>query len=81
GNVALRVSPSTPAEQLGQIRRKKKRTREDMFQELLQVSCAPDSEHRAWRIMLKDRLQRDSEDRRNGQQEMIALRMEQRDMI
>ncbi|XP_067425841.1 zinc finger and SCAN domain-containing protein 29-like isoform X2 [Emydura macquarii macquarii] len=80
-NMALRVSSATPAERLGQMRRRKKRTREDMFQEVLQASRASECEQRAWRRMINDKMQRDSEDRRNAQQEMIALLREQTDML
>ncbi|XP_074927750.1 uncharacterized protein LOC116825581 isoform X2 [Chelonoidis abingdonii] len=80
-NAALRASPSTPEERLGQVRRRKKRTREDMFQEVLRASRASEREQRAWRIMINDKMQRDSEDRRNGQQEMITLLREQTDML
>ncbi|CAM2101587.1 unnamed protein product [Caretta caretta] len=80
-NAALRASPSTPEERLGQVRRRKKRTREDMFQEVLRASRASEREQRAWRVMINDKMQRDSEDRRNGQQEMITLLREQTDML
>ncbi|CAM2100851.1 unnamed protein product [Caretta caretta] len=57
---AFRVSPSTPVERLSQIRRKKKRTQEDTFNEILQASVALDNEHRAWRTnsLEKNRVER-----------------------
>lgn len=38
-----------PAERLALIRRRKTRSREDMFSKILQSSMASDNEHRAWR--------------------------------
>ncbi|XP_074873367.1 uncharacterized protein LOC142024919 [Carettochelys insculpta] len=80
-HVAFGASPPPPEERLGQIRRQKKRTREDMFQEVLRASRASEREQRAWRVLIDDKMQRDSEDRRNAQQEMIALLREQTDML
>ncbi|EMP37964.1 DCN1-like protein 5 [Chelonia mydas] len=47
--VALRGSPSIPDEHLSQIKRRKKRTQDDMFSEILQASAALDREQKAWR--------------------------------
>ncbi|XP_075769848.1 uncharacterized protein LOC142823165 [Pelodiscus sinensis] len=80
-NVAFQAFPDPPEETPSQERRRKKRTREDMFQEVLRATRASEREQRAWRVMINDKMQRDSEDRRNGQQEMIALLREQTDML
>ncbi|EMP27639.1 Putative palmitoyltransferase ZDHHC1 [Chelonia mydas] len=62
--VAFRVSPSTPTEHLSQIRKRKKRTQDDMFQKILQASSASDSEHRARRMNIVDSLEKDRVKRR-----------------
>ncbi|KAH1178788.1 hypothetical protein KIL84_000119 [Mauremys mutica] len=88
GNVTLRVSPSTPVERLSQIRRRRKRTCRDVFQEILQASGASDTEHKAWRITLVDRMDRDRVERRKAkekerdmQQEMLALLKQETEML
>lgn len=58
-----KVSHSTPLEHLSQIRKRNKRTRDDMFQEILQVSATSENETRAWRIILADIM-----DKRSGQE-------------
>ncbi|XP_074811647.1 uncharacterized protein LOC141989158 isoform X3 [Natator depressus] len=49
GERKLRVSHFTPMEGLSQIRRRKKWTQDDMFNEILQVRAVSDCEHRAWK--------------------------------
>ncbi|KAH1169028.1 hypothetical protein KIL84_013618 [Mauremys mutica] len=70
------------------MRRRRKRTRDDMFQEILQASGASDTEHSAWRITLVDRMDRDRVDRRKAQEkerdvqrEMLPLLKQQADML
>ncbi|CAM2096255.1 unnamed protein product [Caretta caretta] len=46
-------------------KKEKEEEKEDMFQEILPVSGALDTEQTAWRMILGDRI--------NGQQEIIAL--------
>ncbi|XP_074824529.1 leucine-rich repeat-containing protein 36 isoform X3 [Natator depressus] len=80
---AFRVSPSTPVERLSQIRRKKKRTQEDTFNEILQASVALDNEHRAWRMnsLEKDRVERrkaQEKEREMHQHILGLLRQQQR---
>ncbi|XP_065422873.1 palmitoyltransferase ZDHHC1 isoform X14 [Chrysemys picta bellii] len=62
--VAFRVSPSTLTEHLSHIRRRKKRTQDDMFREILQASFALDSEHRVGRMNIADSLEKDRVKRR-----------------
>ncbi|XP_067420165.1 uncharacterized protein [Emydura macquarii macquarii] len=88
GNVALRVLPATPAEQLSQIRRRRKRTEDDMFQEILKASADLNTKHRAWSITLADSMARDRAERRKAQekerdmqQEMLVLHKQQTDML
>ncbi|KAH1175395.1 hypothetical protein KIL84_008269 [Mauremys mutica] len=66
---AFRVSPSTPAKHLSQIRKRKKGTRDDTFSEILQASAASDHEHRAWRMNVADSLEKEKVERRKAQQE------------
>lgn len=46
-------------------KKEKEEEKEDMFQEILPASGALDTEQRAWRMILEDRI--------NGQEEIIAL--------
>ncbi|CAM2097303.1 unnamed protein product [Caretta caretta] len=57
---ALTVCLCTPTECL----RRKKRTRDDMFQEILQASAAMDNEHRAYRMNTEDNLEKERVERR-----------------
>ncbi|CAM4566995.1 unnamed protein product [Lepidochelys olivacea] len=61
---ALRGSPSTPVECLSQIRRRKKRTWDDMFNEILHASAASDCEQRAWRVNIADSMEKERAERR-----------------
>ncbi|XP_074831320.1 uncharacterized protein LOC142000727 [Natator depressus] len=65
---ALRVFLSTPAECLTQIRRRKKRTWDDVFTELLQASAALDFEHRDCRMNIGDSLEKERVERRKVQE-------------
>ncbi|XP_065409727.1 uncharacterized protein LOC135972956 [Chrysemys picta bellii] len=79
---------STPGQRLSQIRRRKKKTREDMFSELIMSTSESDKmELSTWRIALSDSLNKDSEDRRAcreheraAQEEMLRIMREQTDM-
>ncbi|CAM5120479.1 unnamed protein product [Eretmochelys imbricata] len=66
---ALRGSPSTPVECLSQIRRRKKRTWDDMFNEILHACAASDCEQRAWRVNIADSMEKERAERRKSQQE------------
>ncbi|CAM2112172.1 unnamed protein product [Caretta caretta] len=66
GNVAGKISSSIPAEQLSQIGRRRNRTWDGMFQEILQASGASDTKRRAWRITLTDSMDRDREEKSKG---------------
>ncbi|EMP37202.1 hypothetical protein UY3_05733 [Chelonia mydas] len=59
-----RVSLSTPTERLSQIQRRKRTTRDDMFQEIRQASAASENETRAWRITVADSMEKDRMKRR-----------------
>ncbi|XP_067389380.1 aquaporin-11 isoform X1 [Emydura macquarii macquarii] len=61
---AFRVFCSTPMKHLSQIRRKEKRIRDDLFQEILQASAALENKNRAWSITIADSLEKDSVERR-----------------
>nr|XP_023960111.1 uncharacterized protein LOC112059403 [Chrysemys picta bellii] len=53
---------STPEQRLSQMRRHKKKTWEDMFDELMHISKSDKMELRAWRITLSENLDVDRED-------------------
>ncbi|CAM2112165.1 unnamed protein product [Caretta caretta] len=55
----FRVSPSTPVERLSQVRRRKKRTWDDRFNEILHANTASNREHRAWKINIADSLEKE----------------------
>ncbi|EMP32888.1 Exocyst complex component 3-like protein 2 [Chelonia mydas] len=64
---AFKVSPSTPTEHLSQIKRRKKRTGDDTFQDVLQASAAFDRAHRAWRMTTAESLEKERVERRKAQ--------------
>ncbi|CAM2099354.1 unnamed protein product [Caretta caretta] len=66
GIVALRVSLSTPAEDQSQIRRRKKRTWNYMFQEMLQACAASENMTRAWRMILGDSMEKERVERKKA---------------
>lgn len=83
--MAFRFSPSTPAECLSQTSRRKKRSQDDTFQEILQASGALNTEHRAWRITIADSLgkygverRKMQEKERDMQQDILGLLRKQR---
>ncbi|XP_065274072.1 uncharacterized protein LOC135890590 [Emys orbicularis] len=74
-----------PGQRLSQIRRRKKKTRADMFNELM---CASESDKSEWRIALSENLAMHREDRRAcrehehaTQEEMLRIMKEQSDML
>ncbi|EMP40454.1 Thyrotropin-releasing hormone-degrading ectoenzyme [Chelonia mydas] len=48
-------------------KRRKKRTRENLFSEILQASAASDSEQRSWKVNIADSIERGRMDRRKAQ--------------
>ncbi|CAM5147670.1 unnamed protein product [Eretmochelys imbricata] len=87
GNVSFGVS-STPESRLSLIRRRRKRTREDMFTEIMNASRTADTERRAWRISLFEKLDMDMESRKASnereravQDEMLRIMRDQSDML
>ncbi|XP_074981061.1 NKG2-A/NKG2-B type II integral membrane protein-like [Caretta caretta] len=79
---------STLGQRLSQIRRQKKKTREDMFNKLMRASKSDKTELSARRIALSDSLHKDSEDRRacrehvrDTQDKMVWIMREQIDML
>ncbi|XP_050807904.1 uncharacterized protein LOC127050226 isoform X1 [Gopherus flavomarginatus] len=80
-DVPLRATSYAPAERLHQIRRRTRRSKEDIFRELLQSTDAADSESRAWRETINEKLRMDSQERRQGQERMIKLMEDQTEML
>ncbi|XP_030413439.1 pinin-like isoform X2 [Gopherus evgoodei] len=80
-DVSLRATSYAPAERLHQIRRRTRRSKEDIFRELLQSTDAADSESRAWRETINEKLRMDSQERRQGQERMIKLMEDQTEML
>ncbi|XP_067415905.1 uncharacterized protein [Emydura macquarii macquarii] len=88
-NMAFNTPPShTPAERLSQIRRRKKKTWDDMINEVMNTSAAADTELRAWRISLSDKLNMDMDNRKaaqeydhSTQEEMLRIMGDQSDML
>ncbi|XP_053880957.1 uncharacterized protein LOC128835468 [Malaclemys terrapin pileata] len=83
-----RGASSMLGQRLFQIRRWKKKTREDMFNELIHASKSDKMELSTWRIALSENLHNDCEDRRacrehkcDTQDEMVRLMREQTDML
>ncbi|XP_074817638.1 neuronal growth regulator 1 isoform X2 [Natator depressus] len=79
---------SIPGQRLSQIRRWGKKTREDMFNELMHTSESDKMELRTWRITLSENLDLDRKDRRACreqeramQEEMVRIMKEQSDML
>ncbi|XP_053891598.1 uncharacterized protein LOC128840972 [Malaclemys terrapin pileata] len=77
-----------PGQRLSQIRRRKKKTWEDMFNELMHASESDKTEFSAWRIILPNSLHNDREDRRASrehehdmQDEMVQIMKVQSDML
>ncbi|EMP32187.1 hypothetical protein UY3_10676 [Chelonia mydas] len=67
---ALRGAPSTPGEHLSPIKRRKKRTRDDVFSEILQASAASDHDQRIWRMNIANYMEKERADgRKESQQE------------
>ncbi|CAM2096822.1 unnamed protein product [Caretta caretta] len=66
--VALRGSLATPAELLSQRRKRKNRTWDDMFNEILQASAASYLEQRAWRMNTAGCVEKKRPDRRKAQE-------------
>ncbi|CAM2114024.1 unnamed protein product [Caretta caretta] len=50
------------------MRRRKKRTQDDVFSEILQASAASDHEQRAWKVNTGDSLDKERVDRRKAQE-------------
>ncbi|XP_043348948.1 uncharacterized protein LOC122455948 [Dermochelys coriacea] len=65
---------STLGQRLSQIRRQKKKTREDMFNELVRTSESDKKELRAWRIALSDNLHMDREEGEHAGNKNVAHR-------
>ncbi|XP_024061951.1 uncharacterized protein LOC112110955 [Terrapene carolina triunguis] len=61
---ACKVSPFTPTDHPSQIRRRKKRTWDDKFSEILKASATLDREHRACRVNIAGSLEKERVDRR-----------------
>ncbi|CAM2095771.1 unnamed protein product [Caretta caretta] len=55
-------------EWLRQIRRRNKRTRDDMYNEILQASTAPHCDHRTWRMNIAYSLDKERVERRKAQE-------------
>ncbi|EMP28947.1 Ankyrin repeat and SOCS box protein 5 [Chelonia mydas] len=71
GNVSFGML-STPENRLSLIRRRK-RKREDMFTEVMNASETADTELRAWRISLSEKLDMDMKSRKaSNEQEQVA---------
>ncbi|CAM2113600.1 unnamed protein product [Caretta caretta] len=77
--VPLRASFYTLAECPNQTRRRMKRSKK--AQELLQSSDQANSEHRVWRETIKEKLQMDSQERRQGQEQIIKFMEDQIEML
>ncbi|CAM2105975.1 unnamed protein product [Caretta caretta] len=58
-----------------------RRSKEDMFRELLQSSDQAKSEHRAWRETINEKLEMDSQERRQAQEQVIKLMQDQTEML
>ncbi|XP_077666517.1 uncharacterized protein LOC144261159 [Eretmochelys imbricata] len=87
GNVSFSLS-STPESRLSVIRRSRKRTQEDMFTEIMNTSGTADTELRAWRISLSEKLDMDMKSRKASnerecaaQDEMLWIMKDQADML
>ncbi|XP_074921728.1 uncharacterized protein LOC142046782 [Chelonoidis abingdonii] len=87
GNVSIGMS-STPEGRLSLIGRRRKRTLEDMFTEIMNTSRTADIELRAWRISLSEKLDVDMESRkasneqeRAAQDEMLQIMRDQTDVL
>nr|XP_048703733.1 uncharacterized protein LOC125635726 [Caretta caretta] len=72
---------STPSLRLSQIRRRKNRTHNDMFSELMPSSCTDRAQPNAWRHLVAEARKTFSEHDQNMQEEMLRLMGEQMDMI
>ncbi|XP_034615423.1 pyroglutamylated RF-amide peptide receptor-like [Trachemys scripta elegans] len=64
---------SKPGQRLSQIRRCKKKTQEDMFNELMCTSESDKTELSAWRIALSDNLHNDHMDRRPCREHRLKI--------
>ncbi|CAM4580835.1 uncharacterized protein LOC142072618 [Caretta caretta] len=87
GNVSFGMS-STPESRLLLIRRRRKRTREDMFTEIMHASGTADPKLRVWRISLSKKLDMDMESRKASneqecvsQDEMLRIMRDEADML
>ncbi|KAM7152491.1 uncharacterized protein RBU57_012636 [Macrochelys suwanniensis] len=79
GTVAATVSrlpPASPSQRLSQIRRRKKRTRDEMFSELMQCSCTEVAQQNEWRDTISQYKEAASkwEDRRDARDERWRTR-------
>nr|XP_048704236.1 uncharacterized protein LOC125635911 [Caretta caretta] len=72
---------SSSSLRLSQIRRRKKRTRNDMFSELMQSSCTDRAQLNAWRRSVAEAKKALSEHKEQRQGEMLRLMWEQMDMM
>ncbi|CAM2111981.1 unnamed protein product [Caretta caretta] len=68
--MSLRGSCSTHTKCLSQLRRRKKRTQDDKFSEILQASAVSDREQGAWRVNIADCMEKERADMRNSQQKV-----------
>ncbi|XP_074812776.1 uncharacterized protein LOC141989752 [Natator depressus] len=79
---------SSPSLRLSQIRRQKNRTHDDMFYKLMQSSCTDRAQLNAWRHSvlearkaLSEREEQTQEHKKQRQEVMLKLMVEQRDMM
>ncbi|EMP31915.1 hypothetical protein UY3_10953 [Chelonia mydas] len=79
---------STPPEKLSQIKRQKRRMHDDMFKEITNASGTANTELRAWRISLSEKLDTDMDSRRASQvpkyttqEEMLRILKDQSDTL
>lgn len=79
-DVPLRANSYTLAKCLYQIRWRR-RSKEDMFREVMQSCDHADSKHRVWNETINEKLKMDSQERRQGQEQMIELMEDQTEML
>ncbi|XP_074845666.1 uncharacterized protein LOC142010924 isoform X3 [Carettochelys insculpta] len=80
-DVPLRTTSYARTEGFRQTRRKTRKSKEDVFRELLQSTDAADSESRAWMETINEKLRMESQERRRGQERMIKLMEDQTEIL
>lgn len=80
-DVPLRTHSSTPVKRHRKIRQRTKRSKEDMFRQVLQSTDTAHNKISVWRETSNEKLRMDTLERRDGQEQMMKLLEDQTEMF